>query len=230
MTLHPDHRVFEAYDALERGLKGKDARIKAIMEVIRGTSKNSQLLYAWRKYEDSISRIILNSFLLCNATYDAIRRATGVPMEVIDIYATHLFDTSIFDDFLDRIRYITAIAAHASTEEVAYLQAAMQNGPDGIVWMISGKTDMAPKDVLYNLMMDGYQRSRAHRNASLNSELTRQALRWGEFAKACAIASHKIDPREAADALEELRLALTSRDDTISEHTPGAPRPEEILH
>jgi DNA-directed RNA polymerase subunit F len=60
--------------------------------------------------------------------------------------------------------------------------------------------------------------------------LAKEARNWAGDATKYAVQLQKLDPQESAEMMEELRLALSHKDDSINATTPGAPAPDTILH
>lgn len=225
---------FRAYLAMEiaegQRTKSDDPRVKALVKVIKGTSSDHQLCYAWDKFNDDLSRTILDSFLLANTTFDVIRRTVGVPVDVLDKYSTHIFDTTIFRDLLERISYVRDCKMYLDPQMQGFLEAAIQNGSDSLVYLLTGRHNKTPRDMLEHSMVEGHFTSAMHRGAPITSEHAKQARAWIETSMKSAAHLQRLDPRDDQDALSELKLTLTHTNNVLSPEDDHAPRPEDILH
>jgi hypothetical protein len=230
---NPYHIIDTALRCLREEMTSDDEDVKRLLRVIKGKTtlkKDADLAYAWSKYQGSLTRTILNAFLLAGATYDIIREATGIPMPVLQEYQKHFFDVNVFRDKMDRIEFVEQECQHIAPQESQFLRAAIQSGPDYVVWLLNGRPKCAPREVIEHHMMEGYFRSQAHRGTEITSEVARQAHRWGQTSHRAAADLQRLDPRDDEDALAELHLRLKYDDDTVTQETEGVPAPDKILH
>jgi len=214
----------------ELDVRFQEPRVQELFEVLRGTSSSVLLRYLWEKFNDPLARSVLNSFFLSEAGYDVIRRATGMTIEAIKTFGEYFFDNSVFRDRLDRFSYANHMSQYGSHMESQYYKAALVCGPEYLTWLLTGDSAYTPKEVLHTQMVDAAFRSQAHRNANITSEVAIEARSWAALAQKAAVTLHKMDPQDVTDAMDQLRLALCHKDDTLSQHVEGAPRPEDILH
>lgn len=227
----PHHRAYAAIEVVQgKRAASDDPKVQALVKVIQGNSSNHVLTYAWDKFSSDYSRMVLDSFMLADATYDVIRRTTGVPIDVLQAYADHIFDLSVFRDYLDRVEYVGYCRTYLPREEQAYYEAALAKGPEYIVWLLNGKIDKGPKTVLEYAMIEGMFQGFASRGADINSETAKQARAWLQMSSQNAASLQRLDPKDDEDALSELHLTLTHESKVISADTADAPRPEDILH
>jgi hypothetical protein len=229
----PYHIIDVALRCVNDRTSSDDEDVKRLLRVMHGKKvpkKDADLVYAWDKYQSPLTRNILNAFLLADATYDIIREATGIPLAVLKEYQKYFFDVDVFRDKMERIEFVEQECLHAAPQEAQFLKAAIQSGPDYIVWILNGQPKCAPREVIEHHMMEGFFRSQAHRGTEITSEVARQAHRWGQTSHRAAADLQRLDPRDDQDALAELHLRLTHDDETVNETTEDAPRPEDILH
>jgi len=230
MAKDPHFRVYEALDIVEDPRKvPSDTKVAELVQVITKQSQDEVLKYAWDKFQDDRSRVCLNAFIFAGATPDEIRRNTGVPIAVTLVYATYICDVTVFRDRLDRLSYIDRVSQYGDQNEALYLRAAITAGAPYITWLLGNPTNETPKEVIRDHMIDGYHRAKSHRNAPLDSAISREARCWAAESSKNAVALHRIDPQETHDALEQLRLKLVYDDGTINENTVGAPALGDIL-
>lgn len=227
---NPFHIVDEATRDVEGEAKAKRDTAKELAAVMRGEIKDTELNYAWDLYKDAYIRTIVNSLFLSGAGYDVMARATEIPATVLGLYGQYIFDLSVFRNRLERISFVNTYRQYVTDEEGQFLQAAITCGTDYVVWLINGDPRHPPKEVLNVVMMDGFFRSQAHRSAPLTSELAKQARGWLQDAQRAAVNLQKLDPKDDEDALRELVMTLSFKDDTTNEAHVEAPRPEDILH
>lgn len=226
----PHFRAYAALEAFDAKNVVTDPKIQELLNVIQGTSKNEALCYAWDKFTHEYSRTVLDSFLLANATYDVIRKTTGVPIPVLQVYSSHIFDLTVFRDYLERVEYVGFCKQYLHPREQAYLEAALTQGADYIVWLLNGKIDKPPKAALEAAMIEGMLMGQAHRNVDITSETAKQSRAWLDVATRAATSLQRIDPKDDQDAFMELQIALTHENNVVNAETPAAPQPEEILH
>lgn len=228
--IDPHHRAAAAVAAAKSGGVPKDVKTREILAVIQGKSTNTDLCYAWRKFTSDKARAILDSYMLAGADYDEVRRATDIPIPALMAYGEYLFDASVFLDRLDRVEYVESVENYIDPASARYLRAAITSGPEYITWLLTGTSHHQPKDVLHHTMVDSMFRGQEHRGASVTSDVACKAQQWAKLAQKSASDLQRLDPQDDQDALQELRLALEYEDDTINQHTLGAPKPEDILH
>ncbi len=135
-----------------------------------------------------------------------------------------------FRDKMERIEFVEQECRYAAPQEAQFLKAAIQSGPDYIVWILNGRPKCAPREIIEHHMMEGFFRSQAHRGTEITSEVAREAHRWGQTSQRAATDLQRLDPRDDVDALAELHLTLKHEDTTVNEETEDAPSPGDILH
>ena len=228
----PHFRIYEALDITAGKAKQKpsDKRVATLVDILSGKNKDPDLTYAWELFQEDRIRRSLDAFFIGDAMLDVIRRATDIPMPVLQRYNEYFFDTSVFRNRLERLVYIDNVSMYGDKQEAEYLQVAMCSGPAYLTWLLRGKVDLKPKDYLEAHMVDSFFRGQAHRAVPIDSPIGREARVWGENGVRSALALHKIDPQEETNALEQLRLALRHEDVSLTADSKGAPAPEDILH
>lgn len=227
----PHHRPYAAIEIAEKTrAASSDAKVKELVKVIQGNSSDTILAYAWEKFSSSFSRVILDSFILANATFDVVRKATGVPLEVLQMYSSHIFDAEVFRDYLDRVEYVGYCRTYLPREEQAYYEASLRHGPEYIVWLLNKTVTKAPKVAIETAMVEGLFMGQAHRGADVTSEVAKQSRAWLQLASQNAANLQRLDPKDDEDALSELHLALTHESNVVHAEVEGAPGKDEILH
>jgi hypothetical protein len=228
--LDPHHRVLAAQVARQAGSVPADPRTRALADAMCGMSRNADLCYAWEKYQVAFERTIIESYLLADATPEEIERVTGVPLGAVQAYIDHIFDVSTFRDRLERVSYVNRERGYQPREQQIYLEAALSLGPDYLSWLLNRQPAPMPRQVLEQAMTAGHFLGRAHRSADPTSELAKQSQRWLQGGVQAATALMKLDPKDDEDALANLKMTLAHRDSVVTATTPGAPKPEDIVH
>lgn len=228
----PHFRVYDAFEVLkgQRKRKTVDERTNELLDVMNDASTDIDLSYAWDKYQQTSARLFLDSFLLCEASLEEIRQATGIGLGGLRAYSTHIFDNTVFRDQLDKLQYVADVSTYQTPEEAVYLRAALTGGAPYLAWLISGRKATMSKEVLQTVMTDAFFRSQVYRGVSLDSPIAKEARILAESAARFAVALEKIDPQESTELMHQLTITLSHRDETINKDTPGAPQPENILH
>lgn len=226
----PHHRVIAAQKAIEEGTKPSDSKVAdLILAFTKGKNAKTELIYATQKFLDSYQRAVLDALSLGRASVEEIHEATEMPLKVIVAYQTYLFDQTVFDDGLDRITWVRGLQKYIASDELQLLQAALTVGPQYLIWLLTGRGQFSPAEVIRHSMNDAMFRSLAHRNASLDSSVAKEALQWIRTAERLAKTLHAIDPQDKVEAEKQLRIALSYDDTTINEETSGI-SPDNILH
>jgi len=229
----PQHRVAQAGRVLNKTMalsEVKDDKVKELLKVILGEDQDPTAVYAWEKYQDELSRVILNSYLLSDTTFDKIRRTTGVPLDVLNMYALYFFDVTIFRDQLEKVSYVGSQRGRIPSEQQVYLEAALTKGADYITWLLNGNVNQTPKRVLEAVMTEGYFMGQSHKGQDPTSDVAKQARNWLQMGNHAAINLLRAGVTESDDAFTELRLALTFDNNVINQTTEGAPAPDDIIH
>lgn len=226
----PHHRIIAAQRAIEEGKKPKDSKVADIIAALqRGKNAKPALVYALNKFLDPYQRAVLDAFCVGRASVEEIHEATEIPFEAISAYMEYIFDSSVFDDGLERISWVRNLQKYIAHDELQLLQAALTVGVKYLTWLLTGRGKFSPAEVLRHTMNDAMMRGMAHRGAPLDSAVAKEAHQWIRTAERLARAVNQIDPQDAEEAEKQLRIALSYEDDTVNEETSGI-EPGNILH
>lgn len=227
----PHHRALLAIDVVDGRAQSKDSAVLALVKVIQGKSKDTALMYAWDKFREPLECTVIESFLLADATYENINKATFVPVEVLQAYADYIFDTSVFRDLLERTSYVSRCRGYLPRDQQAFLEAALSRGWEYVSWLLNHPTEQTPKSVLTSAMSEGYFMGLAHRGVDPTTERAKQSRAWLQSAVQAATTLIRSDPTESdEDILATLKLVLAHHNDVINADTKEAPLKEDIVH
>jgi len=183
--------------------------------------------YAYDLFADDDHRPVLDAFLLSGATLDVITAVLFIPIPVLQIYEYLFFDRTSFRNRLEKISYASTYVGSAFAKEL--LKTGIMVGVDYLIWTYGGKEDVDTRLVVRHTMVDAYYRGMAHKGNSLTSGVSKESQKWWGTAIKNAEILEKMDPRTTKQAIEELRIALETTDET----TPVEQSPvslEDILH
>jgi hypothetical protein len=226
----PHHRLIAAQRAIKSGQEATDPKVRELIAALTNEdSAKPAVKYALRKFLIPYQRAVLDALFLGGATPDEIFQATEMPKDAIQAYGDYIFDNSVFDDRLDRVTWVESQQDYCTPAQLQILMAAMSVGPKYLVWMLTGRGNYSPAEVLRILMNDSTQRSLAHRLAPLDSNVAKEAHVWARTAERLAKTVSQVDPQDEEEARKQLYIALSHRDDTGNAETTGIP-PEKILH
>ncbi|MAG64368.1 MAG: hypothetical protein CMK74_00610 [Pseudomonadales bacterium] len=200
------------------------------MDVLTKKVEDPTLQYALDKFEDNVSRTILNSLILAGATSDDIRRMTGIPTDVVEAYRLYVYDVTVFRDQLERVSYVRSAQQFLSDDESRFLEAAVTVGLDYLKWLLGEPTETTAKEVIQHQMLDAHYRSQSGRGAALTSDVAKQARVWADQASKNATILERVAPSRSADAYEQLRIALAYNNDVLSADSPDAPNPDDLVN
>jgi hypothetical protein len=228
MKARPDHRYFEVKDAPEDH-EWNDPLMAALAKLLKtGSSELSDVVYAYDLYKDTTHRAVLDAFVLSRMPLEHASRALEVPMSVLEAYCYLFMNLKAFRNKLELISYSMEYGGSDYGREL--VRTAVSIGPDYLLWSFGDKgTQIDTRHIVKRTMMDSFFRSMAHKGNSLTSGVAKEAKSWMATAVKNAELLEKLEPQTAKNAVDELRIALETRDDTLpAEQAPVALN--EILH
>lgn len=228
--MNPHHHLTTAQEAISDGKKKHaDPKIDLLMRGLRGEKVPEELAYALDKFRMSYQRTVLNALFIGGATTEQIHQATEIPFKAIAAYGEYIFDITVFRDLLERRSWVVSMQGHLTVEEGKILMAALTTGVRYLIWMLSGRGSYTPAEVLRQTMNDAQFRSLAHRSATINSDVSKEAHQWARTAERLARSVNAVDPQDNEEARKQLFIALNHEDDTVDEESSGIPK-ADILH
>jgi hypothetical protein len=112
---------------------------------------------------------------------------------------------------------------------VELLKTGVMVGSDYLVWMYGGRDAVDTRTIVRHTMIDSFYRGMSHKGNSLTSRVAKEAQKWWTTAIKNAEILEKMEPQEAKQAYEELRIALEGKDETIPVEKAPVPL-DDILH
>jgi hypothetical protein len=234
MRHDPHHLLAEAYREVHERKEATSPKARELVLALQGRALREGLEYAIDKYENEEDRHYIESMLVAGGPIELVRAATEMPLAAVTAYDEFIFDQSVFRDRLDRRNYVRELAATKTIDEDAFklYQSAMVIGPDVIAWRLNNSKEvermLKPGEIIRRCLGDAMFRGLSHRLMP-NVELTKNHVAWMKYTKELAVELNKIDPADARDAEDALKVALRHEDKTVNASSSGIPQ-EKILH
>lgn len=228
MKISPQHRYYAVKNASE-GQEWNDPLQAALAQLLTtGDCALSDVVYAYDLFLDETHRAVIDAFLLSKMELPQASRALEIPQSALEAYRHLFMDLNAFRNKLELISY--SINYEGSDYGKDLVRAAVSIGPDYLLWSFGDKgTEIDTRYIVRRTMMDSFFRSMAHKGNSLTSGVAKESKGWMAAAVKNAELLEKLDPRTAKNAVDELRIALESRDDTVPAEQAPVPL-NEILH
>lgn len=228
MRYPPDHRFSAVQKSLEDNNPPSSSDVRELelynlfKEVVpAGDTPVSKALDINQK---NYKREVMESFLLAGATSKEIEDAIGVMSEVTEAYTHLFFDTSVFEDRLDKIEY--ANTYNRSEYGSQLKKVAVDFGKDALrIRMTAATSYVSPRTVQNEIRAVAYMLAQRAKTNPVDSDVAREARNWAVLALRAAESVEE----EVTSGIEELSIALDARDEATNEDTSGIPA-EEILH
>lgn len=226
-TRTPNSRYLEvkaAVDAKEACPVGKLEQ--ALYLLLQGNGTDELVARAYDVYTHEFKREVLESFLLVGTTPAEICAIIRVPEAVSEAYSYLFFDASIFTDDLDVINYAYTYRTSKFGRELK--RFAVDLGRECLKIRISrGAYNINAGVTQQGIRSTAFLMSQLVRVNQVDSGLANAALRWAQVGLR---ATEEGEGNKEADAvLEQLRMALETREETTNLEQSGIP-PEDILH
>lgn len=226
----PHHRLIAAQRAIKSGQETTDTKVRELVDALSGEANAKPgIKYALRKFFVPYQRTVLDALFLSGATQDEILQATEMPLDAIIAYGEYIFDNSVFEDRLDRVTWVESMKDYCTPAQLQLLMTAMAVGPKYLVWVLTGRGNYSPAEILRILMNDSALRSLGHRLAPLDSNVAKEAHNWVRTSLQLAKTVSQVDPRDDEEARKQLYIALSHCDETTNATDSGI-QPEKILH
>jgi hypothetical protein len=184
--------------------------------------------YAADLYENADHRPVVDAFFLARTAMDEISRVLSIPPAVLEVYRYLFMDMSVFRNKLEVISYARDYEGSPYGKELVH--TAVSVGPTYLRWAYGdGGGELDTRFVIRKTMIDAYFRGLAHKGNALSSNTAKEALKWWSTAIRNAESLEKIDPHTTKEAVDELRMALEAKDDTLKPEQAPVPI-SDILH
>lgn len=202
----PEH-AFES--ALYHLLRGGACPIPAVEEA-----------FEW--YGDEPFTHLLNALAIGKGTVDQIATGLDADPGVLSAYYHLFFDRTVFRHSLDILRYIEELEVQILQR--SYYDTAVSQGPEFLLhrFRIGERPAVNPEKILEVIAGDQYDRFLTHRGKEIDSDIAKEALKWGQAAIGSAgalITLGKNKNKESAFA--RLKIALEVNDETTTMEARG---------
>lgn len=188
----------------------------------------SEVLRAFDIHRNAYKREVIESFLLVEVGPEEIYSILKVPINVTIAYAYLFFDTSAFEDELDRLDY--AHTYDKDTYGKALKEFAVDLGPESLkIRMSRGTYYVKNIDVHSGIRSTAYLMGQMAKVNPLDSNVAKESLRWAQLGLKAATTEEESEKDQEARGINQILVALQSKDETLSPGTSGI-EPEEILH
>jgi hypothetical protein len=215
--------------AIKKGLRPNTELDAALYDLmLTGVCEDDSVKDAYDLYRVAEHRTAMDAFSIAGATPEMVKHALAIDPKVTEAYRELFMDCRRFRNKLERISYAKDYPADAYGKEM--VRAAVTAGLDYLLWAYGASdSQIDARSVIRQTMAEAYYRGMAHRGQSISSPSAKEAHKWWGTAVKNAELLERVDPRAEKQALEEIRIALERRDDTIV--ASDAPVPlNEILH
>ncbi len=199
---------------------------RALWELLHDQAGDDHVAYALGIYAGNTEREVMQAWLMANATDAQIHHHLRIPEQVTRAYRHLFFDTTVFRDELDVIRWVREFKPSCSADfGEQFLQNAVMIGVDYLAWLFGrGEPTLAPETVQKHLMADAYFRGRMNRLHPLTSKEVQVAHRL-------MLTAFKVSQSLAKDSrpdISEILIKLRYRD--MTEPVDEVVKHEDILH
>lgn len=189
---------------------------------------NEDVEYAYELHSTTVTRQVLQAWLVAGASDENIHRWLGVTADVLAAYRHLFFDVLVFRDRLDLLAWIEERRddPNMSPYALQLLHIAFQGGVEPLAFQFSGgQFAVDPQRALEQMMTEAYFRSQAGRGCSVGSKEAQAALaQMNAATKAAQLAGKKGGPD-----VQQLLLKLRYRELTTPVDQTVAAE-DNILH
>lgn len=220
---NPWHRYRAVKDAPEPPEHPSE---RALWELLHGQAGDNYVARALEAYAGDTEREVMQAWLIAHATDAQVKQYLRVPEEVTRAYRHLFFDTGVFRDELDVLRWVREYKPSGTAAyDEGLLQNAMMFGVDYLVWIFfRGESSVDPETVKKQVMADAYFRGRMNRFHPLTS---REAQLSHTFMATAFKAAQALSERGQPD-INQLVIKLRYRDETVP--VDEVVKHEDILH
>lgn len=220
----PNHRFLFVEAAVSNGAEPRDTREAELRNLLRGETVDAGVTRAYDIYTHTYKREILESFLLVGTDAREIDQILRITPAITEVYTHLFFDTTVFEDELDRIEYAHGYARNEFGSEMK--KFAIELGRESLKVRVSRGTYVLPPTAVQNeIRSTAFILAQRAKINPIDSEVSKEAFRWAQLALKASIG---IDTNDVHD-IERLQIALDTRDETTNEERSGI-EPATILH
>lgn len=237
MPTPPDHRASRIIGLAEKqaDFDGDNPIERDFFYLVKkGEATLPEVRAAADIYQEPEFRHPFNALLIGRAPDSLIVDALKCDPLVLSPYRHLFFDATVFRHTPAIFRYIRELPLddNDDTERVwrEYYMVAAAQGPEYLAnrFRVGERPDADPRKVIKTVVTDTYDRFLAHRGKQLNTEVAKEALKWGNAAVSAAVTLIEKGGDTKKNAVEELRVALQTNDLTKTPEQAGVD-PAEVL-
>jgi hypothetical protein len=220
---NPSHRYRAVRDATE---PPEHPYERALWELLHDQAGDDHVARALEAYAGDTEREIMQAWLIANATDAQVKEHLRIPEEVTRAYRHLFFDTTVFRDELDVLRWVREYKPSGTAEfGEGLLKNAVMQGVDFLGWLFGRRVAaLDPETVQKQIMADAYFRGRMNRFHPLTS---REAQLSHTFMATAFKASQVLSAGSPPD-INQLVIKLRYRD--LTEPVDAVVKDEDILH
>ena len=216
----PNHR-FLAVKAAKKAPTG--ASEKQLYMLLHGGKANSTVARAHDIYTHVFKRETLESLLFAQVSPQEVFEIVRVPVAVTTAYCELFFDTSVFEDDLDKLEYARTYTQNAYGEELKLF--AVDMGAEALKVRLSrGQYVVSAELAEDSIRSTSFLLTQLAKTNPADSDITKESHRWAQLCLK-ALGDRNTDN----DDVGNFRIALEKHDVTENEEKSGIP-PDEILH
>lgn len=179
------------------------AEFKELKKLLSAKNPKTEFKEALQIFLNKNKRVIVNSFLLVDATNEEIVEWLGIENDVIECYTKFFFVKEVITSKLDALAYINSIQDEDEREKYKY---ATSFGKDFVKWRVCG--DAVPlinvKEELRQLFTLAKFNAQVASMNPITGEPSKEALKWFNQATKITDILQKLEANKALQgALEE---------------------------
>lgn len=223
-----DHRFQTVQRHVDQGVAPNGVLEKELWSLLTSGQACTEVVRARDIYAHPYKREVIEAFLLVDVSPEEIYTLLKVPINVTKTYAHLFFDTSAFEDELDRLDY-----AHTYDRDLygkSLKEFAVDLGPESLkIRMARGTYYVKNIDVHSGIRSTAYLMGQMAKVNPLDSQVAKESLRWAQLGLKAATTEEESEKDQEARGINQILVALQAKDETLSPETSGI-SPEEILH
>lgn len=213
--------------AVKNGTEPVHPLERELYHLLQGGPAGPAVTKAYDLYTHTYKREVIESFLLVQVPMNEIEAIVKIDTASTAAYAHLFFDPDVFEDELDRIEY--AYTYSRNDYGIELKKMAVDLGKESLKIRISrGAASAAPtaKMVQCEIRATAYMLAARAKTNPIDSDISREARAWAQL----ALKASEHDEEEAVAAgVEEITMALDTKDETTNEDKSGL-RAEDIIH
>lgn len=213
--------------AVKNGTEPVHPLERELYHLLQGGCAGPAVTKAYDLYTHTYKREVIESFLLVQVPMNEIEAIVKIDTASTAAYAHLFFDPDVFEDELDRIEY--AYTYTRNDYGIELKKMAVDLGKESLKIRISrGAASAAPtaKMVQSEIRATAYMLAARAKTNPIDSDISREARAWAQL----ALKASEHDEEEAVAAgVEEITMALDTKDETTNEEKSGL-RAEDIIH